>query len=168
MLYIQKQINFWPIEEVLPASYKTGTTLEEFEDGAYLLLNEEQEKYHNDYPEASPLECWYMALTPEPQPTPEELLWRARDAKRQEIYDKDIHHYYIDEQDAYVSNTLQVKDKCGRQEEVEVGGHLYASNILTVALDEIAMRQGDRQLAIPYRCRPNSRGGRSYRGERLS
>ena len=44
----------------------------------------------------------------------------------------------IDEQDAYVSNTLQVKDKCGRQEEVEVGGHLYASNILTVALDEIA------------------------------
>lgn len=138
MLYIQKQINFWPIEEVLPASYKTGTTLEEFEDGAYLLLNEEQEKYHNDYPEASPLECWYMALTPEPQPTPEELLWRARDAKRQEIYDKDIHHYYIDEQDAYVSNTLQVKDKCGRQEEVEVGGHLYASNILTVALDEIA------------------------------
>ena len=137
MLYIQKQINFWPIEEVLPASYKTGTTLEEFEDGAYLLLNEEQEKYHNDYPEASPLECWYMALTPEPQPTPEELLWRARDAKRQEIYDKDIHHYYIDEQDAYVSNTLQVKDKCGRQEEVEVGGHLYASNILMVALDEI-------------------------------
>ena len=93
MLYIQKQINFWPIEEVLPASYKTGTTLEEFEDGAYLLLNEEQEKYHNDYPEASPLECWYMALTPEPQPTPEELLWRARDAKRQEIYDKDIHQY---------------------------------------------------------------------------
>ena len=31
-----------------------------------------------------------------------------------------------------------MKDKCGRQEEVEVGGHLYASNILTVALDEIA------------------------------
>lgn len=138
MLYIQKQINFWPVEEALPASYKTGTTPEEFEDGAYLLLNEEQEKYHNDYPEASPLECWYMALTPEPEPTPEELLWRARDAKRQEIYDKDIHHYYIDEQDAYVSNTLQMKDKCGRQEEVEVGGHLYASNILMVALDEIA------------------------------
>lgn len=103
MLYIQKQINFWPVEEALPASYKTGTTPEEFEDGAYLLLNEEQEKYHNDYPEASPLECWYMALTPESEPTPEELLWRDHDAKRQEIYDKDINHYYIDEQDAYVS-----------------------------------------------------------------
>lgn len=138
MLYIQKNIQFLELEQELPDSYLVGDNIENYEDGAYLLLSEEQEQYHNDYPEASPLECWYMALTPEPQPTPEELLWRARDAKRQEIYDKDIHHYYIDEQDAYVSNTLQVKDKCSRQEEVEVGGHLYASNILMVALDEIA------------------------------
>lgn len=91
------------LEQELPDSYLVGDNIENYEDGAYLLLSEEQEQYHNDYPEASPLECWYMALTPEPQPTPEELLWRARDAKRQEIYDKDIHHYYIDEQDAYVS-----------------------------------------------------------------
>ena len=74
MLYIQKDIKFWNTEDILPVSYKTGTTPEEFEEGAYLLLNEEQEQYHNDYPDASPLECWYMALTPEPQPTPEELL----------------------------------------------------------------------------------------------
>ena len=138
MLYIQKDIKFWNTEDILPVSYKTGTTPEEFEEGAYLLLGEEQEQYHNDYPEASPLECWYMALTPEPQPTPEELLWRARDKKRQEIYGKDIHHYYIDGQDAYAGDTLRLKDKCSRQEEVEVGGHLYASNILTVALDEMA------------------------------
>lgn len=138
MLYIQKNIQFLELEQELPDSYLVGDNIENYEDGAYLLLSEEQEQYHNDYPEASPLECWYMALTPEPQPTPEELLWRARDAKRQEIYDKDIHHYYIDEQDAYAGDTLRLKDKCGRQEEVEVGGHLYASNILTVALDEIA------------------------------
>ena len=71
MLYIQKDIKFWNTEDILPVSYKTGTTPEEFEEGAYLLLNEEQEQYHNDYPDASPLECWYMALTPEPQPTPQ-------------------------------------------------------------------------------------------------
>ena len=91
------------LEQELPDSYLVGDNIENYEDGAYLLLSEEQEQYHNDYPEASPLDCWYMALTPEPQLIPEELLWRARDAKRQEIYDKDIHHYYIDEQDAYVS-----------------------------------------------------------------
>ena len=138
MLYIQKEIQFWETDAPLPDSYKVGTMEEEYNDGAYLLLDAEQEQFHTDHPEASPLECWRKELTPEPEPAPEEKLWRARDAKRQEIYDKDIHHYYIDEQDAYVSNTLQVKDKCGRQEEVEVGGHLYASNILTVALDEIA------------------------------
>lgn len=138
MIYIHKQNGFWSRETVLQPSFKVGTTLKDYENGAYLLLNEEQEQYHNEHPDATPLECWHMQPTPEPQPTPEELLWRARDAKRQEIYDKDIHHYYIDEQDAYISNTLQMKDKCGRQEKVEVGGHLYASNILTVALDEIA------------------------------
>ena len=138
MIYIHKQNGFWSRETVLQPSFKVGTTLKDYENGAYLLLNEEQEQYHNEHPDATPLECWHMQPTPEPQPTPEELLWRARDAKRQEIYDKDIHHYYIDEQDAYISNTLQMKDKCGRQEKVEVGGHLYASNILMVALDEIA------------------------------
>lgn len=138
MLYIQRDIRFWNVEEQLPGPYLVSEDIEQYHNGAYLLLNAEQERYHNDHPEATPLECWNMAPEPEPEPTPEELLWRARDAKRKEIYDKDIHHYYIDEQDAYVSNTLQVKDKCGRQEEVEVGGHLYASNILTVALDEIA------------------------------
>lgn len=138
MLYIQRDIRFWNVEEQLPGSYLVSEDIEQYHNGAYLLLNAEQERYHNDHPEATPLECWNMAPEPDPEPTPEELLWRARDAKRKEIYDKDIHHYYIDKQDAYVSNTLQMKDKCGRQEEVEVGGHLYASNILMVALDEIA------------------------------
>ena len=36
------------------------------------------------------------------------------------------------------THTSRTPCKCSRQEEVEVGGHLYASNILTVALDEIA------------------------------
>ena len=74
MLYIQKNIQFLELEQELPDSYLVGDNIENYEDGAYLLLSEEQEQYHNDYPEASPLECWYMALTPEPQPTPEELL----------------------------------------------------------------------------------------------
>ena len=138
MIYIHKDINFWKTKVKLPDSYLISTDIDDYEVGAYLPLSEEQEQYHNEHPDATPLECWHMQPAPEPEPTPEELLWRARDAKRQEIYDKDIHHYYIDEQDAYAGDTLRLKDKCGRQEEVEVGGHLYASNILTVALDEIA------------------------------
>lgn len=138
MLYIQKNIQFLELEQELPDSYLVGDNIENYEDGAYLLLSEEQEQYHNDYPEASPLECWYMALTPEPQPTPEELLWQARDKKRQEVYDMDIYHYYIDEQDTYVGDTLRMKDKCNRLPEVEVNGNTYSSKLLSVALDEMA------------------------------
>lgn len=138
MLYIQKQIKFWEISTPLPASYKVGTTEEEYNDGAYLLLDAEQEQFHADHPEATPLECWNKALTPEPEPTPEEKLWQARDKKRQEVYDMDIYHYYIDEKDAYVGDTLRMKDKCNRQSEVEVNGNTYPAKLLSIALDEMA------------------------------
>ena len=97
MIYIHKDINFWKTKVKLPDSYLISTDIDDYEVGAYLPLSEEQEQYHNEHPDATPLECWHMQPAPEPEPTPEELLWRARDAKRQEIYDKDIHHYYIDE-----------------------------------------------------------------------
>ncbi len=93
MIYIHKDINFWKTKVKLPDSYLISTDIDDYEVGAYLPLSEEQEQYHNEHPDATPLECWHMQPAPEPEPTPEELLWRARDAKRQEIYDKDIHHY---------------------------------------------------------------------------
>ena len=83
MIYIHKDINFWKTKVKLPDSYLISTDIDDYEVGAYLPLSEEQEQYHNEHPDATPLECWHMQPTPEPEPTPEELLWRARDAKRQ-------------------------------------------------------------------------------------
>ena len=51
MLYIQKNIQFLELEQELPDSYLVGDNIENYEDGAYLLLSEEQEQYHNDYPD---------------------------------------------------------------------------------------------------------------------
>ena len=85
MIYIHKDINFWKTKVKLPDSYLISTDIDDYEVGAYLPLSEEQEQYHNEHPDATPLECWHMQPAPEPEPTPEELLWRARDAKRQEI-----------------------------------------------------------------------------------
>lgn len=69
MIYIHKENGFWHRETVLQPSFKTGTTFEEYENGAYLLLNAEQEQFYNDHPDASQVECWNMALTPkEEQP----------------------------------------------------------------------------------------------------
>lgn len=69
MVYIHEENGFWHRETVLQPSFKIGTTLEDYEDGAYLLLNAEQEQFYNDHPDASQVECWNMALTPkEEQP----------------------------------------------------------------------------------------------------
>ena len=77
MIYIHKDINFWKTKVKLPDSYLISTDIDDYEVGAYLPLSEEQEQYHNEHPDATPLECWHMQPTPEPEPTPEELLWRA-------------------------------------------------------------------------------------------
>lgn len=71
MIYIQKTIGFWSVEEVLPVSYRTGMTLEDYENDAYIPLSEEQEQFHHEHPDATPSDCWNMVLTPVPeQPVP--------------------------------------------------------------------------------------------------
>lgn len=85
-------MGFWNVEEVLPDSYKVGTALEDYENGAYLLLSGEQVDFHESHPDASPLQVWNMEIpsTPEPEPVPEpDALEIARQAKLQEIADQD-------------------------------------------------------------------------------
>lgn len=53
MIYIQKTIGFWSVEEVLPVSYRTGMTLEDYENDAYIPLSEEQEQFHYEHPDAT-------------------------------------------------------------------------------------------------------------------
>lgn len=92
MTYIQKQIRFWNAEAALPNSYKTGTTIEDYDNGAFLLLSSEQVAFHEAHPEASPIECWNMEIpsSPEPEPVPEpDALVIARQEKLQEIADQD-------------------------------------------------------------------------------
>lgn len=92
MTYIQKQIRFWNAEAALPNSYKTGTTIEDYDNGAFLLLSSEQVAFHEAHPEASPIECWNMEIpsSPEPEPVPEpDALVIARQEKLREIADQD-------------------------------------------------------------------------------
>ena len=92
MIYIQKQIGFWNLGEVLPASYNTGTTLSDYDNGAFLLLSSEQVAFHEAHPDAGPIECWNMEIpsSPEPEPVPKpDALAIARQEKLQEIADQD-------------------------------------------------------------------------------
>lgn len=92
MIYIQKQIGFFEQEEILPDSYNVGKALADYENGAFLLLSDEQVAFHEAHPEASLLEVWNMELTPtpepEPVPKPDELV-AARQQKLHEIAEQD-------------------------------------------------------------------------------
>lgn len=92
MIYIQKNQGFYFSEVLLGDTYKTGTTLEDYEQGAFLLLSDDQVAFHEAHPNGSPLEVWDMALTPtpEPEPVPEpDALVIARQAKLAEIEAQD-------------------------------------------------------------------------------
>ena len=92
MIYIHKNTGFWGLTDILPASYRVGTTLEDYEEGAYLALSDEQSAFHAAHPEASQMEVWNMELapTPQPEPVPEpDALEIARQAKLAEIEAQD-------------------------------------------------------------------------------
>lgn len=92
MIYIQKNQGFYFSKVLLGDTYKTGTTLEDYEQGAFLLFSSEQVAFHEAHPDASPIECWNMEIpsSPEPEPVPEpDALVIARQAKLQEIADQD-------------------------------------------------------------------------------
>lgn len=92
MIYIQKNQGFYFSEVLLGDTYKTGTTLEDYEQGAFLLLSSEQVAFHEAHPDAGPIECWNMEIpsSPEPEPVPEpDALAIARQEKLQEIADQD-------------------------------------------------------------------------------
>lgn len=91
MIYIHKRTGFWEVGKPLPNSYKTGTTLEDYQSGAYTLLNAEQEAFHKAHPEATQMEAWEMEMRqPAAQPQSEEYrLETARAAKLSEIEAQD-------------------------------------------------------------------------------
>lgn len=132
MIYIHKEQGFWEVREALPNNYLTGTTPEDYEQGAYLLLDNEQAAFHKANPDAGPLECWNKLFDQE------KLLQAAKDLKRQEVYNTDYRHYYIDGNDAYTYDRLSLKDQCNRKDTVEVNGKLYKSALLLEALNEMA------------------------------
>lgn len=92
MIYIQKNQGFYFSEVLLGDTYKTGTTFEDYEQGAFLLLSSEQVAFHEAHPDASPIECWNMEIpsSPEPEPVPEpDALVIARQEKLAEIEAQD-------------------------------------------------------------------------------
>lgn len=140
-IYIQKDaanIYVTMPEKLDTANNDIGTTWEDYVAGKYVLLTEEQIAFKEANEGASVEEVFNMQLTPIPEPTPEEKLQTAKDLKRQEVYNTDYRHYYIEGNDVYTYDRLSLKDQCVRKDTVEVNGKSYKSDLLLEALNEMA------------------------------
>lgn len=92
MIYIQKQLDFYFSEDQLGDTYNVGITLEDYDNGAFLLLSDDQVAFHWEFPDATPLEVWNMEIpsTPDLEPVPEpDALVIARQQKLAEIEAQD-------------------------------------------------------------------------------
>lgn len=140
-LYIQKDAAKFYVamsEKLDGNNYDIGTTWEDYVAGKYVLLTEEQIAFKEANEGASVEEVFNMQLTPTPEPTPEEKLQTAKDLKRQEVYNTDYWHYYIEDNDVYTYDRLSLKDQRARKDTVEVNGKSYKSSLLLEALNEMA------------------------------
>lgn len=140
-IYIQKDaanIYVTMPEKLDTANNDIGTTWEDYVAGKYVLLTEEQIAFKEANEGASVEEVFNMQLTPIPEPTPEEKLQAAKDLKRQEVYNTDYRHYYIEDNDVYTYDRLSLKDQCARKDTVEVNGKSYKSSLLLEAINEMA------------------------------
>lgn len=95
MIYINKEAEtiYVELEYLLDEeSNYIGSTWDDYLNGAWILLSDEQVAFHEAHPDASQLEVWNMEFTPipEPEPTPEPAaLEIARQAKLSEIREQD-------------------------------------------------------------------------------
>lgn len=82
--YISKLINGYFCTDEVDENYwegQIGSTLEDFYDGKWVLLSDEQTAFHEENPDATLQEVWDTQLTPTPD-IPERTI---EDAKREKI-----------------------------------------------------------------------------------
>ena len=140
--YIQKDCKeYVELELELDAEiYPIGSTLEEYKEGKWIKLSEEQLQFKSDNSAATKEEVIKMELTPEPGPSEEDLLREAKYNKEKEIFSKVQEHYVynLDDTNIFTFNTLETKDKCSRNKTVTINSKEISSDILEIALGEIS------------------------------
>lgn len=111
MLYIQNSVSGHYLELdyllSLENGYEMGTTYEDYLQGKWIELSEEQKLFREQNSNASVKEVINMQLNPEPPgPTPEQLLERAKSSKKelmsQYAYSDSVRKMVIDDQPAWI------------------------------------------------------------------
>lgn len=141
MIYINKHIKFWEVSEQLPSSYLIGTSLFDFEEGAYVLLNEAQENFYKENPTATPLEVLNREMLPEDEPyvpTTEDILEADKRQKIMEItsydYSTNVNEFFTDTKSCWLDantrsnykNSIEAAELLGEDTVTfEMSGSIY-------------------------------------------
>ena len=106
--YLKKDIEnrFVEFPEKLDENYAQGTSYDDYLAGMWIPLSEGQLSFKNENPSASPKEIINMAFDPIPDPTPEELLLRAKRSKFDELNRYDFRKIFSFLGRRYVSRFL--------------------------------------------------------------
>lgn len=126
MTYLHNKIGYWELSEQLPDSYLVGTTEQDYNSGAYILLTPEQLAFKEANPDASKLEVLRMQLDPIVEPSAEELRQRALRNKLADIdaADKTSEVFYVDGMQMWLdkttrtsllANTIPAERKAGKE-----------------------------------------------------
>lgn len=141
MIYINKHVNFWEVSEQLPDSYLIGVSPFDFEEGAYILLNEAQVTFYRENPTATPLEVLNQEMLPKDEPhtlTIEETLDSDKRAKIMEITDygcsSNLNEFFIDTKGCWLDantranykNSVEAAETLGEDTVTfEMSGNIY-------------------------------------------
>lgn len=127
--YIKKGVGVVEYDFILdPESYKVGTSFEDYQNNAWVILSEEHKAFRQVNPGCSPKEMFNLEMNPVHQPTEEELLNRAKSNKIHQIdrYDtsKEVNSFYLNGDQVWLDksmrvglmNSIQIEKAAGRLE----------------------------------------------------
>lgn len=151
MLYINNSVNgkYLEIDYTLTEEkgYEMGTTYEDHLQGKWIELSEEQKAFREEHPTASEREVINMEMDPEPpQPTPEELLERAKANKKEKLsmyaYSDAVRKMIVDESPIWVEKWVRQEHRVHIETAKRAGSKVVTFNgkpveigVLTVILD---------------------------------
>lgn len=116
-----------------------GEGWDDYAKGYWVILSQDNIMFKESNSDASVEEVLKLQLMPKPVPTPEELLYVAKEDKKQEVFDQDIHHYYLDGKDIYMHGygRAEIKDRSSHKNNITFNYITYPSDIIIEAINEM-------------------------------
>lgn len=131
--------NYVSFDFELDGNYKVGSTWQDYLDGKFVPLTDEQLRFKEENPTAGVDEVFNMSLN-EAQITEEDALFLAKREKRKELQDRvnELYKYYVDGNDVFVYNRLYLKDRCSRYDTVSLNNIEFDSDSAAYILDDMS------------------------------